>query len=74
MIYRICRKCKLTWNVSNKLHHNKKYLCPRCEGTPWLGTRAGRVAQEQKKAALGTAIPMSGKEKTAIISIAQIGK
>lgn len=51
--YRVCRKCGKQVNVSCKMGHEKKYICPRCVGEPWFMTREGMVSRKQKKAAPG---------------------
>jgi hypothetical protein len=29
--YRICRTCRLEWNVSGKYKKIRQYVCPKCE-------------------------------------------
>lgn len=29
--YRTCTKCGERWNVSSIGHHDKRYICPKCE-------------------------------------------
>ena len=30
-VYRICRKCGLSWNVSSVDPGDKVYICPKCD-------------------------------------------
>ena len=46
-VYRVCRKCGKTVNVSCQMRHEKRYICPRCAGEPWFMTREGLVRRER---------------------------
>ena len=46
-VYRVCRKCGKTVNVSCQMRHEQRYICPRCTGEPWYMTREGLVRRER---------------------------
>ena len=48
LVYRICRRCGETVNVSCKERQEKKYLCPRCAGVPWYMTREWSYREDRK--------------------------
>lgn len=48
LVYRICRRCGETVNVSCKERQEKKYLCPRCAGAPWYMTREWSYREDRK--------------------------
>lgn len=41
MIYRLCRRCGLRWNVSRKEPGGKRYVCPLHGETKRAAPRAG---------------------------------
>lgn len=45
---RLCRECGLEWNVSVLEKGTKRYICPRCAGTPWYGSREWGVKRERE--------------------------
>jgi len=54
-IYRICRKCRLTWNVSVLDPSGKIYICPQCEAR-----RKGLIRSKPTKASADEAKPTRG--------------
>lgn len=44
-VYRICRKCRLSWNVSVLDPNGKIYICPQCEAK-----RKGPIRSKPTKA------------------------
>lgn len=50
--YRICRKCRLTWNVSVLDPSGKIYICPQCKAK-----RKGPIRSKPTKAPADEAQP-----------------
>jgi hypothetical protein len=57
-VYRICRKCRLTWNVSVLDPNGKIYICPQCETkekAPSAANRPKRLRMKPKPIPKGQA-------------------
>lgn len=48
-VTRVCRTCGLVWGVSALDKHGKRYICPRCAGTPWHGTKEWGVKRSERE-------------------------
>lgn len=48
-VTRVCRTCGLVWGVSALDKHGKRYICPRCAGTPWHGTKEWGVRKRERE-------------------------